>query len=164
MVKRDMKKALGASLKAEEQAVKGRFAKAKTVLVESSHVPREQPKPEAARQVNNQANRESVADGEDEMISRIKRRCMKAGINANKSDVLNAGLAALDGMRDRELVRLFENLRREKTDRPGRAIRLFVVRRAEAVKFRRPFQIKRPESSRRVIIGQRIVTIPVRKL
>lgn len=163
MVKRDMKKALGASLKAEEQAVRSRFEKATTVPAESSPAPRVQRKPEAAVQVVSRDN-STVPDGEDELISRIKRRCMKAGIDANRSEVLNAGLAALDNMRDRELGRLFENLRREKSGRPRRELRVFIVQRANAVKFCRPFQIKRSQSTRQIIIGHRVVTIPSGKI
>lgn len=163
MAKRDMKKALGASLKAEEQAVRSRFEKAETVMVEQSPAPREQPKREAARQVVVRDSH-AIPDGEDELISRIKKRCMKAGVNANKSEVLSAGLAALDSMRDRELGRLFENLRREKTDRPGREMLVYTVRGAHAVKFRGPFQVKRYQPARQVIIGRRIVTIPSGKI
>lgn len=163
MVKRDMKKALGASLKAEEQAVRSRFEKTNTVTAEPSPAPRAQRKPEAAVQVVSRDNY-TVPDGEDELISRIKRRCMKAGINVNRSEVINAGLAALDAKRDGELSRLFENLRREKSSRPGREIRVFIVQRANAVKLCRPFQIKRSRSTRQVIIGHRIVTIPSGKI
>lgn len=157
MAKRDMKKALGASLKAEEQAVRSRFEKAKTVTAKKETAPREQPKPEVAVPVIN--DNFTVPDGEDELISRIERRCMKAGISTNKSEVLKAGLAALDAMQDRELERLFERLPWVKTGRPGREIRVFVVHRANAVKFRRPLQLKRFRFSRQVIIGRRIVTI-----
>jgi hypothetical protein len=162
MAKRDMKAALGASLKAEEQAVKNRFEKAKTALVEKSPAPREQPKPEVAVQVSR--DNFTIPDDEDELLSRLKRRCLKAGISANKSEIVRAGLAALDSMRDRELERLFENLSRVKTARPGREIHVFIVNRADTVKFRRPLQLKRCQSTRRVIIGHKIVTVPTGRI
>ena len=157
MVKRDMKKALGASLKAEEQAVKSRFENAQTVLLETAPALREPPQPKAAVQVIR--DNSYTTDGEDELLTRIKRRCMKAGINANKSEVLKAGLAALDAMRDRELERHFETLRRGKTGRLERKILTFIVHPADVVKFRRRTQIKRCHFTRQIIIGRKIATI-----
>jgi len=161
MVKRDMKKALGASLKAEEQAVRTRFELSKTVLSETLPVLREQPKPDGTAQ--DIRDTITLPDGEDELISRIKRRCMKAGLRANRDEVLMAGLAALDAMRDRKLERLFEHLRRVKTGRRSREIHIFILHRADAVKFRRPLHLKRSGSARKVIIGRKIVTIPAGK-
>jgi hypothetical protein len=157
MAKRDMKKALGASLKAEEQAVKSRFEKSKTVSVKNVPVPREQPTPEAAVEFDRDSF--NIPDGEDELLSRIERRCRKAGISANKNEVLRAGLSALDAMRDRELNRLFANLRRAQTGRAGREIRVFVTHRADTVKLRKPFQLKRLQFARQILIGHRIATI-----
>lgn len=118
MAKKDMKKALGASLKAEEQAVRSRFEKAETVLSKknSSLPPREQPAQNGASKVIRDSF--TIPDDEYELISQIKKRCMKAGISANKSEVLRAGLAALDSMADRELAKLFGGLARVKTGRP----------------------------------------------
>jgi hypothetical protein len=61
----------------------------------------------------------TIPSGEYELISRIKRRCMRAGIGPNKSEVLRAGLAALDAMPERELVKLFQSLAKVKTGRPA---------------------------------------------
>lgn len=157
MAKRDMKKALGASLKAEEQAVRSRFEKANTVSLETASVLRERPQPKAAVQVIR--DNSATADGEDELLSSIQRRCMKAGINTNKNELLKAGLAALDAMRDRELERLFENLRRANTGRFERKILTFIVHPADVVKFRRRAQIKRLQFTRQLLIGRRIATI-----
>jgi hypothetical protein len=150
-----MKKALGASLKAEEQAVRSRFEKAETVSLETAL--RAQRQPEAAVQIirDNSTN----SDGEDELISRLKRRCTLAGINANKREVLHAGLAALDAMRDRDLARLFARLPDAKAVRRRREIFTFVIHPADVVKFRRRAQIRRFQSARQVIIGRKIATI-----
>jgi hypothetical protein len=157
MVKRDMKKALGASLKAEEQAVKSRFEKANAVSLQTPPALREPPQPKAAVQVIR--DNSNVPSDEDELLSRIKQRCIKAGINADKSEVLKAGLAALDAMRDRELERLFANLRRAKTGRIKRKILTFVIQPADVVKFRRRAQLKRFQFTRQLIIGRRIATV-----
>ena len=42
---------------------------------------------------------------------------MKVGVSANKSEVLRAGLAALNAMPDRELAKMFESLTKVKTGR-----------------------------------------------
>ena len=162
MVKRDMKKALGASLKAEEQAVKSRFEKAKTVTRKSAPVSREQPpQPEATGQtVNDNFN---IPDGDNELLSRIERRCRKAGINADRREVLRAGLDALDSMQTRELKRFFARLPRAKTGRSGRELHLSVVQRAGTVELRRPFRNKRLLFTRQVIIGRTVATISAGK-
>ena len=117
MTKKDMKSALGASLKAEEQAVRSRFEKAESIIGGGKSTPRSQGQPQNGA---DKVVRDSftIPGDEYEMISRIKKRCMKAGISANKSEVLRAGLAALDSMADRELAKVFESLTRIKTGRP----------------------------------------------
>jgi hypothetical protein len=116
MPKKDMKKALGASLRAEERAVKSRFEKAETALAQKRTGEVEQSHKNGTGKVIRDSF--TIPDGEYELISRIKKRCMKVGIGANKSEVLRAGLAALALMPDRELSRVFENLARVKTGRP----------------------------------------------
>lgn len=120
MAKKDMKSALGASLKAEEQAVRSRFEKAESVLGRGKSSPRSEPAPPPPSNGAGRVIRDSftIPGDEYEMISRIKKRCMKAGVSANKSEVLRAGLAALEAMPDRELASLFGKLQRVKTGRP----------------------------------------------
>jgi hypothetical protein len=114
MPKKDIKAALGASLKAEERSVQSRFEKAESLLGKGRG---------ATAPAENGASRVirdsfTIPDGEYELISQIKKRCMKAGISANKSEVLRAGLAALDAMQDKELARVFGELTKVKTGRP----------------------------------------------
>lgn len=117
MAKKDMKSALGASLKAEEQAVRSRFEKAESVIGGGKSTPRSQGQPQNGA---DKVIRDSftIPGNEYELISRIKKRCMKAGISANKSEVLRAGLAALESMPDKDLANLFGKLPRVKTGRP----------------------------------------------
>ncbi|MDQ5827018.1 MAG: hypothetical protein M3441_22850 [Chloroflexota bacterium] len=119
MPKKDMKSALGASLKAEEQAVRSRFEKAESALGRGKSSSRPEP-PQPPPNGTGKVIRDSftIPGDEYELISRIKTRCMKAGISANKSEVLRAGLAALEAMPDRELTSLFGKLQRVKTGRP----------------------------------------------
>lgn len=117
MAKKDMKSALGASLKAEEQAVRSRFEKAESVIGGGKSVSRAQGQ---SRNGADKVIRDSftIPGDEYELISQIKKRCMKAGISANKSEVLRAGLAALESMPDKDLANLFGKLPRVKTGRP----------------------------------------------
>jgi hypothetical protein len=168
MAKRDMKKALGASLKAEEQAVRSRFEEAGTVLLKQEPVLRELPQPDAAVEIigDNLDLPDSLdlPDNRFELVSRIKRRCMQAGIRANESEMLRAGLVALDAMPDRELERLFESLPRVKTNRAGRKLLFFTVHHVNAVKFGKPLQIKHGDFARKVIICHNVVTITFEKI
>jgi hypothetical protein len=116
MPKKDMKSALGASLKAEEQAVRSRFEKAESAMGEGKSAPRTQQSPSGAGRVIRDSF--TIPDDEYETISLIKKRCMKAGVSVNKSEVLRAGLAALNGMSDKELAKVFQDLARVKTGRP----------------------------------------------
>jgi hypothetical protein len=118
MARKDMKKALGASLKAEEQAVRSRFERAETVLSrkQAAPAPLDQPPQNGAGKVIRDSF--TIPGDEYELISRIKKRCMKAGVSANKSEVLRAGLAALDAMPEAELAKVFRRLVRVKTGRP----------------------------------------------
>lgn len=118
MAKKDMKSALGASLRAEEKAVKSRFEKAETILGKKPGKNHGQEKPSNG---TSKVIRDSftIPGNEYESISIIKKRCMKSGISANKSEILRAGLAVLRGMPDSELARTLESLPRVKTGRPS---------------------------------------------
>lgn len=117
MAKKDMKSALGASLKAEEQAVRSRFEKAESVIGGGkSHVGAQPPSNGDSRVIRDSF---TIPGDEYELISQIKKRCMKAGISANKSEVLRAGLAALNTMPDGKLAEVFNHLARVKTGRPA---------------------------------------------
>lgn len=118
MPKKDIKSALGASLKAEEQAVRSRFEKAESVLGRGKSATRQEPPPPSNGADKVIRDSFTIPGDEYEMISLIKKRCMKVGISANKSEVLRAGLAALNAMPDRELTKVFESLSRVKTGRP----------------------------------------------
>lgn len=120
MAKRDMKKALGASLRAEEDAVKSRFERAESVLT------RKQPGSKPEGRENGAAKSDKVIRdsftmpaSDYESINRIKQRAMKAGIGTNKSEILRAGLVALGAMPDKEFLKLFQGLPKVKPGRPA---------------------------------------------
>ena len=117
-MRKDMRKALGASLRAEEDAVKTRFERAETALAKTATPPA--PGSQATSS-NERVVRDSftMPTGDYSLIAAIKQRCLKRGVSATKSEVLRAGLAALDTMTDKELVEILERLPKVKTGRPA---------------------------------------------
>jgi hypothetical protein len=120
MARKDMKKKLGASIKAEEDAFKNRFERAESVLG------RKQPPPRAKAKENGAAKADKVIRdsftmpaSDYESITRIKQRAMKGGVGTNKSEILRAGLAVLDRLTDKELIKVFEKLPKVKPGRPA---------------------------------------------
>jgi hypothetical protein len=120
MAKRDMKKALGASIRAEEDAVKSRFERAESALG------KKRPASGSAMKENGAARPDKVIRDSFTMpatdyasITRIKQRAMKGGVGTNKSEILRAGLAVLDKMPDKELLKVFEKLPKVKPGRPA---------------------------------------------
>ena len=59
----------------------------------------------------------SMIQQDYKLIDAIIERCLKKGLKANKSQVLRAGLHALDGATDKDLVKVFENLVAVRTGR-----------------------------------------------
>jgi hypothetical protein len=116
-MKRSMKDKLGASLREEDEKVSQRFQRADTELARKSAAKREEP--QSAGKVIRDSFTMPLSDRE--LIQTIKKRCMRAGVDTNKSEILRAGLAALDTMHDKELVALFEGLTKVKTGRPQQA-------------------------------------------
>lgn len=118
MARRDMKKKLGASIKAEEDAFKSRFEKAETVLGRKQPAHRNQ---EQGAAKPDKVIRDSftMPASDYELISQIKSRCLKTGTSVNKSEVLRAGLAALDAMSEKELRAVIGRLTKVKTGRPA---------------------------------------------
>ena len=112
----NMKGALGASLKAEETAVKNRFERAETALarndVGAARGREGAPDPE---RVKRDSFTMPVADYE--RIAQLQKRCMRAEIGASKSEILRAGLVALDALTDEQLAAVVRGLDKVKTGR-----------------------------------------------
>jgi len=130
---RDMKSALGNSLKAEEEAVKSRFEKAENVLARSDfseslaappedtpHLPQGSKiapalLPDDSEKVKRDSFTMPLTDYE--RIASLQKRCLRSGIGATKSEILRAGLVALAAMTDAELSAMVEELPKVKTGR-----------------------------------------------
>lgn len=120
MAKRDMKKALGASLRAEEDAVKSRFERAESALTRRQPVSKPGGQGNGAEKADRVIRDSFTMPPDDyESITRIKQRAMKAGIGTNKSEILRAGLVALSTMPDKEFLKLFQRLPKVKPGRPA---------------------------------------------
>lgn len=121
MTRRDMKKKLGDSIKAEEDAFKNRFERAEAVLGRQPAARKSKGKKENGAVKPDKVIRDSftMPVSDYESITRIKQRAMKAGIGTNKSEILRAGLAALNTMPDKEFLKLFQGLPKVKPGRPA---------------------------------------------
>ena len=119
MAKRDLEQALGNSMSAEEEAIDDRFAKAEAYFHrgESDSLPSEVAP----------SHEKVIRDGftmpasDYALITELRDKSLQAGINLTKSEVLRAGLHALNKMKVVELNELIQGLERVKTGRPGKS-------------------------------------------
>jgi hypothetical protein len=119
MARRQIKGALKASLEAEEQAVTDRFARADGVFASKDRPLPIETVPETSR-----VRRDSftMPDSDYGLIAHLRNRCLKAGVSANKSEVVRAGLVALAAMSDTDLLEIVQRLEKVKTGRPQHTI------------------------------------------
>jgi hypothetical protein len=119
MPKQSMKSALGASLKAEATAVEKKFAAAESVFEK-----RQRPTPLPKKQViTSRVIRDSFTIPEDDyaLIPELKQRCINAGASVTKSELLRAGLRALEEMSEKELLETVKGLMKVKVGRPAQS-------------------------------------------
>lgn len=135
---RDRKAALAASIQAEREATQARvprfdkFEKAEAALSRPE-------KPAAARAGKPSAavasrpgyvrgislekvTRDSftLPSTDYEKIGQMKAKCLKAGLSVTKSEIIRAGLHALESLSLERLREMIESLEKVKTGRPGR--------------------------------------------
>ena len=118
MKKQELKDALGASLRAEEQAVgeDDRFTRAETYFSRT-----EEPQKKAAP-----SHTKVIRDGftmpvhDYALIAEVQALGLGAGINAMKSEVLRAGLHALRNLSPAELAQTLKSVEKIKTGRPAK--------------------------------------------
>lgn len=125
--KKSMASALSASLKAEDEAVKDRFERAEALLGgEETERKKEEvakpsePEPERKSKKRPQTIRDNFTFPEDDyqLIALLKQRCLNQAVNVSKSEIIRAGLHALEFMSDEDLLEQIENLEKLKTGRP----------------------------------------------
>jgi len=116
MAKRVMKEALGASLRAEQQATTDRFARAEAYF--DTREPR--PAPAAAPPAREKVIRDgfTMPAGDYALIAQVQALGLQAGLHVTKSAVLRAGLHALLQLSPEALQQLLLGLEKVKTGRP----------------------------------------------
>ncbi len=123
MANKNMKSALKNSLAMEEISVQARFEKAETLLNDDK---KGDPLPEKKirRQEQPKVVRDSftMPQSDYELITALKNRSLKSGIQTTKSEILRAGLLALSQMTETEFVSNIENVEKIKTGRPKQTI------------------------------------------
>jgi hypothetical protein len=122
MAEKDMKAALGASLKAEERSLDTRMAKAEAYFSHEGTSPintSEQPSTSPAL-----AHDKVIRDGfsmpasDYKLIAEIQSRALTSGLGVTKSKVLRAGLRLLDAMSSEQLKEVLAAVEDVKTGRP----------------------------------------------
>ncbi len=121
MVKRNMKSALKGSLLMEEQTIKDRFEKAESLLGGKTQAATASEKENGAPKTENvKVVRDSftMPQADYELITLLKKRSLQSGIETNKSEILRAGLLALNQMTERDFLDKIETVEKVKTGRP----------------------------------------------
>jgi hypothetical protein len=118
MAKRVMKEALGASLRAEQQATTDRFARAEAYFDTREH----RPAPAAAPPAREKVIRDgfTMPVGDHALIAQVQAIGLQAGLHVTKSEVLRAGLHALLQSSPDALQQLLLAVEKVKTGRPAK--------------------------------------------
>jgi hypothetical protein len=117
MAKKELRRALGTSLRAEEQTLKDRFAAADAFL-EGRDAGPPPPAPPREKVVRDGF---SMPAGDYALIAAIQETCLQAGFAITKSEVLRAGLHALRELTPEALKERYGALEKVKPGRPGKS-------------------------------------------
>ena len=119
MAKKDFGAGISKSIMAETQKVQDRFALAEQLLEpESTQKPPESEKPKNRKRVIRDSF--TLPSHDYELITTIRERCLDSRVTINKSEVIRAGLHALNEMSNSELLAVVDSLTKIKTGRPGK--------------------------------------------
>lgn len=114
--KKNLRSALGHSLREEEEAVDGRFAKAEAYFGDSA--PSVQPEKPAYEKVIRDGFTMPASDYE--LIVQLQAKSLGIGITTTKSEVVRAGLHALNALAPEQLTEVVRSLEKVKTGRPSK--------------------------------------------
>lgn len=127
-MKKDLKSALGKSLKEESKAVEQRFAKAEVVFSQTK-LDTNSSKTQTDNQVlaaldeikTDKVIRDSftLPSQDYQLIDVIRKRALKASTSITKSEVIRAGLLALQAMHEEDLLKVINSLTKVKSGRPS---------------------------------------------
>lgn len=112
-----MKSALSDSIKAETKTVQSKFEIADNAIEDKQSTKKEK------HQTTKKVVRDSFTFPVEDinLIGELKNRSLKCAINATKSEIIRAGLHALNAMSDKELVKILQTLEKVKTGRPEKS-------------------------------------------
>lgn len=116
MSRKDMRSALKGSLEQEEQAIEDRFARAEATLEKPAKKRTPVPKPLRTEKVIRDSF--TIPATDYKLIGTLKRRSTKRGAELTKSEVIRAGLIALNDMPDGKFLETIERVEKLKTGRP----------------------------------------------
>lgn len=115
-MKKDIKSALGKSLKEETTAVEKRFAQADIVF--SQHKTETEDEPLEIEKIEKVIRDSFTLPLQDyQLIEVIKKRALKASVSVTKSEIIRAGLLALQSMSEQELISVINSLTKIKSGR-----------------------------------------------
>jgi hypothetical protein len=120
MAKKDLKDALGASVRAEQDAVADRFAKAEAYFGKQDNQPRKAAPPTPRQKVIRDGF--TMPAGDYALIDHVRAKSMQSGYAVTKSEVLRAGLHVLNRMSPVELEQVLETLEKVKPGRPAKQV------------------------------------------
>lgn len=118
-----MKAALKNSLSVEEEAVRNRFEKAETLLSKGK-----QGSSSGERKIRQRETEKVVRDSftmpqtDYELITTLKNRSLNSGVAATKSEILRAGLLALEQMNETAFLDKIRIVEKIKTGRPKQTV------------------------------------------
>lgn len=133
---RDRKAALSASIQAEREASQDRvpkfdkFQRAEVALgrperptprrAKSSATASARPSQARSVQIERVIRDSFTMPSQDyEKIAQLKTRCLKIGVSVTKSEVLRAGLHALENMSEEAFRKVLQSIEKVKSGRPG---------------------------------------------
>lgn len=123
MAKKDMKTALKNSLAVEEESVRNRFEKAETLLSDN------QRRSLSAEKTLQQKEKEKVVrdsftmpQADYDLITALKTRSLNSGVQTTKSEILRAGLLALEQMNEADFLARLSIVEKIKTGRPKQTV------------------------------------------
>lgn len=127
MPKKDIKSALKKSLSVEEKSVQDRFKKAETLLSgdkgsNKREVSSDTTKTPPTEKIKVVRDSFTMPQTDYELISALKKRSLEFGVQVTKSEILRAGLSALNQMTDADFTSQIETVEKIKTGRPKQTV------------------------------------------
>lgn len=128
-MKKDLKSALGKSLREETKAIEKRFAQADMIFSQltspnltNSLNTEESQAPDEIKIEKVIRDSFTLPSQDYQLIDLIRKRALNASVSITKSEVIRAGLLALQSMSEVELVEVINSLTKVKSGRPSPVI------------------------------------------